>query len=378
MAAVRAAVLRERGGPLRVEEIDLPEPGPGQVRVALAATGVCHSDLSLANGTLAHKLPVVLGHEGAGRVTAVGEGVTAPAPGDPVVLNWAPACRACWWCGHGEPWLCARAADAAQRPYARLADGGEVFPGLGTAAFATGTVVGAHACIPLPGDIPLAEAALLGCAVLTGVGAVLNSARVRPGESVVVIGLGGVGLAAVQGAKLAGADPILAVDPVQSKGDLARRFGAAEVLTPGPGLAREIRALIGGRGADHAIECVGRAESIRAAWSATRRGGRATVVGLGAATDEVTFNALEIGYFARTLSGCVYGSTDPAVDIPRLLEHYRAGRLDLAALVTDRIGLDQVGDAMARLGTGAGARSVVTFTEDPAPLRADQGPTDAS
>jgi S-(hydroxymethyl)glutathione dehydrogenase / alcohol dehydrogenase len=358
---VRAAVLREQGGPLRIEEIDLPDPGPGQVRVALAATGVCHSDLSLANGTLAHKLPVVLGHEGAGRITAVGEGVTALEPGDAVVLNWAPACRECWWCTHDELWLCARADEPRRHPYARLAGGGEVFPGLGTAAFATETVLGAHACIRLPEDIPLAEAALLGCAVLTGVGAVLNAARVGRGESVVVFGLGGVGMAAVQGARLVGADPIVAVDPVEDKADLARRLGATEVLTPGPGLSKQIRALLDGRGADHAIECVGRAESIRAAWSATRRGGRATVVGLGAATDQVTFNALEIGHFARTLSGCMYGNTDPAVDIPRLLEHYRAGRLDLAALVTERVGLDEVEEAMARLGTGGGARSVVTF-----------------
>jgi S-(hydroxymethyl)glutathione dehydrogenase / alcohol dehydrogenase len=362
MTAVRAAVLRQTGGAVQIEEIDLPAPGPGQVRVTLAATGVCHSDVSLANGTLRHALPVVLGHEGAGRISAVGPGVTGLSAGDPVVLNWAPPCRGCWWCGHGEPWLCARSGDAWGRSYARLADGAEVFPGLGTGAFATATVVSAGACVPLPGDIPLPEAALLGCAVLTGVGAVLNAARVRPGESVVVIGLGGVGLAAVQGARLAGAAPIVAVDPVESKGDLARRLGATDVLTPGPDLARQVRALIGGRGADHAIECVGRAATIRAAWSATRRGGHATVVGMGATTDQVTFNALEITHFARSLSGCFYGSTDPAVEIPRLLEHYRAGRLDLAAMVSDRIRLEQVGDALVR--SGSGARSVVLCDED--------------
>lgn len=359
MSAVRAAVLREPGGALQVEEIDLPDPGPGQVRVALAATGVCHSDLSLARGTLAHQMPVVLGHEGAGRVTAVGDAVTALRPGDPMVLNWAPACRECWWCGQGEPWLCARANEQWQRPYARLADGTPVHPGLGTAAFATETVVGAHACVPLPADVPLAEAALLGCAVLTGVGAVRNAARVRPGESVVVIGLGGVGLAAVQGARLAGADPIVAVDPVAGKEELARRMGATDFLPPGPGLSRQVRALVGGRGADHAIECAGRGEAIRAAWSATRRGGRTTVVGLGSSDDQITFNALEIGHFARTISGCVYGNSDPAVEVPRLLEDYRAGRLDLAALVTEQVSLDDVGEALQRLGTGA--RTLVQF-----------------
>jgi S-(hydroxymethyl)glutathione dehydrogenase/alcohol dehydrogenase len=304
-------------------------------------------------------LPAVLGHEGAGRVVAVGDGVTGLAPGDPVVLNWAPACRECWWCRAGEPWLCARGSEAWQQPYARLADGTAAYPGLGTAAFAAETVVGAHACVPLPADIPLTEAALLGCAVLTGVGAVRNAARVRPGESVVVIGLGGVGLAAVQGARLAGADPIIAVDPVESKAGLARRLGASHVLTPGRSLGRQVRELVGGRGADHAIECVGRAETIRAAWSATRRGGRATVVGLGPATDQVSFNALEIGHFARTLAGCFYGNADPAVDVPELLEHWRAGRLDLAALVTEEIPLAEVGPALDRLGTGA--RSVIVF-----------------
>ncbi|MPZ27222.1 MAG: zinc-binding dehydrogenase [Micromonosporaceae bacterium] len=360
-ARVPAAVLRTAGGPLQVEEVVLPEPGPGQVRVRMAATGVCHSDLSLANGTMVQPLPAVLGHEGAGRVAAVGEGVAGLAPGDPVVLNWAPACRACWWCTHGEPWLCERANQAWQRPYAQLADGTEVYAGLGTGAFAAETVVGADACVPLPGDLPLVEAALLGCAVLTGVGAVRNAARVRPGESVVVIGLGGVGLSAVQGARLAGADPIIGVDPVEAKADLARRLGATHVVTPGPGLSRRVRELAGGRGADHAIECVGRPETIRAAWSATRRGGRTTVVGLGGTGDKVTFNALEVAHFARTLAGCLYGNADPAVDVPRLVDDYRAGRLELAALVTEQIPLAEAGAALGRLGTGA--RSVIVFPD---------------
>jgi S-(hydroxymethyl)glutathione dehydrogenase/alcohol dehydrogenase len=356
---VPAAVVREPGGPVRIEEIDLPAPGPGQVRVRLAAAGVCHSDLSLARGTFAHAMPAVLGHEGAGQVVAVGDDVTGLAPGDRVVLNWAPPCRDCWWCTHGEPWLCERSAQAWQRPYARLADGTDAYPGLGTAAFAAETVVGAGACLPLPPDVPLVEAALLGCAVLTGVGAVRNAARVRAGESVVVIGLGGVGLAAVQGARLAGAAPIIAVEPVAGKAELARRLGATEVLEPGAGLGRRVRGLTGGRGADHAIECVGRPETIRAAWSVTRRGGRATVVGLGAATDQVSFNALEIGHFARTLAGCFYGNADPATDVPRLLDDWRAGRLDLAALVAERVPLAEVAAALDRLGTGA--RSVVVF-----------------
>jgi S-(hydroxymethyl)glutathione dehydrogenase/alcohol dehydrogenase len=329
--------------------------------VRLAAAGVCHSDLSLARGTLKHEVPVVLGHEGAGTVVETGAGVSTPAPGDPVVVVWSPACRRCWFCERGEPYLCENATTAQRRPYARLPGGAAVHPGLGVGAFATETVVDATACVPLPPDVPLAEAALLGCAVLTGVGAVRNAARVAPGESVVVIGLGGVGLCAVQGARLAGAEPIIAVDPAPEKAELALRLGATDALTPGPALGREIRALTGGRGADHAFECVGRAETIRAAWSATRRGGRATVVGLGPTTERVSFNPLELAFLARTLAGCMYGNADPAVDIPELLTHRGAGRLELGPLVTHRIPLAEVESAFARMEAGAGARTLIVF-----------------
>jgi S-(hydroxymethyl)glutathione dehydrogenase / alcohol dehydrogenase len=357
---VRAVVLHEVGAPPRVQEVELGAPGPGQVRVRIAAAGVCHSDLSLARGTLKiPALPAVLGHEGAGHVVAVGPGVRQVAPGDPVVLNWSPACGRCWFCAHGEPYLCEHGDDGTRRPYGALADGTPVYPSLSTGAFATETVVAERACIPLPADLPMAQAALLGCAVLTGVGAVLNAARVRPGESVVVLGLGGVGLSALQGARLAGAEPIVAVDPAESRWELARALGATEVLPPGRELARSVRALTGGRGADHAIECVGRGETIRAAWSVTRRGGRATIVGMGAADDTAAFSALEVPYFARTLAGCMYGNSDPAADVPVLLEHVRAGRLDLAPLVTETVPLAAVEDAFARMEARQGARTVV-------------------
>jgi len=361
MGQVRAAVLHEVGGSPKVEEIDLAPPGAGQIRVQLGATGVCHSDLSLSNGTMTTVLPVILGHEGAGVVAEVGPDVTGVAVGDRVVLNWAPACRQCWFCEHGEPYLCQNSGRAQGRAYAHLADGSDVFPGLGVGGFATQTVVNADSVVPLPDDVPMAEAALLGCAVLTGVGAVRNAAKVQPGESVVVFGLGGVGLSAVQGARIAGAALIIAVDPVAEKADLARRLGAGEVLEPGPDLAKQIRALTGGRGADHAIECVGRADTIRTAWSCTRRGGETTVVGLGKGTDNMTFNALEVGYFARTLRGCMYGSTDPAVVIPFLIDRYRDGSLDLRSMISQEIGLEEVGSAFDRLAAGSGARSVIVF-----------------
>lgn len=361
---MRAAVLYEVGGEPVVGEVDLFPPGPGQVRVRLAATGVCHSDLSLARGQLAHSFPVVLGHEGAGRVVEVGPDVRELTLGDHVVLNWAPPCRACWYCVNGEPYLCENAGRAWSRPHGRLLDGGtDVYPGLGVGGFGEETVVEELACIKIPADIPLNEAALLGCAVLTGVGAVRNAARVRPGQSVAVFGLGGVGLSAVQGARMAGAAQIIAVDPAPEKAELAMRLGATHVLEPAPDIAKRIRGLCSGRGADHAIECVGRAETIRYAWSSTRRGGHTTVVGLGSSKDSLTFNALEIAHFARTLQGCMYGSTDPATDIGYLLDRYRAGELDLRALVTREIGLDDVGEAFGRLAAGSGARSVVVFPD---------------
>ena len=356
---VRAAVVRAPGATPQVEEIELAPTGPGQVRVRIAATGVCHSDLSMADGTLQHSMPVVLGHECAGVIAETGPGVEDLSVGDPVLLNWSPACRACWFCRHGEPYLCENAGNAWRRPYGRLPDGTDLFPGFGVGGFAEETVVNADSCLRLPADIPLVEAALLGCAVLTGIGAVRNSAQVRPGESVVVIGLGGVGLSAVQGARMAGAAPIIVVDPSPEKAELAQRLGATDAVEPGPDVARRVRALCGGIGADHAIECVGRAETIRAAWSATRRGGRATIVGVGPVTEQVTFNALEIHHFARTLTGCVYGNSDPVADLPYLFDQYRSGALDLRGLVTSEIDLTEVGAAFDRLAAGAGARSVV-------------------
>ena len=361
---VLAAVLRDVGGPLRIEEIDLGRPGPGQVRVRMVATGVCHSDLSLARGTLLQRVPAVLGHEGSGRVVSVGDGVTEVRVGDGVLLNWAPPCRRCWWCEHGEPYLCAHAGDAAAQPYARLADGAPLFGALGVAAFATETVVAESACIAVPDDVDLVDSALLGCAMLTGVGAVVHAAAVQSGDSVAVIGLGGVGLCAVQGARLAGAGTIIAVDSAVEKGELARRLGATDVLEPGDDLGKRIRALTGGRGVDHAIECVGRAQTIRTAWSITRRGGHATIVGLGAKTDTLSFNALEVAHFARTLRGSMYGNADPVVDIPVLLDHVRAGRLDLATLVSRRVGLDDVEAAFEEMAAGRGARTLVVFEGD--------------
>ncbi|MFH9979449.1 Zn-dependent alcohol dehydrogenase [Streptomyces sp. NPDC017179] len=359
--AVRAAVLPAVGSLLEVTGIELPEPGPGRVRVRLAAAGVCHSDLSLTNGTLRVPVPAVLGHEGAGTVVAVGEGVTRVAPGDAVVLNWAPSCGKCHACSLGEVWLCANAMNGAADVHARTADGTELHPGLNVAAFAEETVVASSCVLPLPDGVPLTDAALLGCAVLTGYGAVHHAAKVRPGETVAVFGAGGVGLATLQAARIAGAERIVAVDVSPDKEELARRAGATDFLPATADTPREIRALTGKQGVDAAVECVGRAVTIRAAWESTRRGGRTTVVGIGGKDEQVTFNALELFHWGRTLTGCVYGNADPARDLPVLAEHVRTGRLDLSTLVTDRISLDDIPAAFENMLAGKGGRALVVF-----------------
>ncbi len=363
---MRAVVVREAGAGPEIAGVLPAEAGRRGVRVQIAAAGVCHSDLSMTDGTLRAPYPLVLGHEASGTVIDAGPEVTRVAPGDHVVLNWAPACRACWFCLHGEPWLCRATEGVTARPAGRLADGTPVHACLGVGAFAEEIVVPERAVVPLPGGIAPDVAALLGCAVLTGVGAAWRTAGVRAGESVVVIGLGGVGLSAVAGAALAGAGPVIAVDSATGKEPLARAMGATCFLAAGEDLPARVRALTGGRGADHALECVGTAATIRAAWRCLRRGGRCTIVGVGGADQQVSFAAIELFHFARTLTASVYGSSDPDRDLPALAEHVRSGRLDLRPLVSHRIGLGEVGEAFARMRSGTGARSLIVLGESPA------------
>ncbi|GLZ39502.1 zinc-binding dehydrogenase [Actinokineospora sp. NBRC 105648] len=358
---VRAAVLFAQGKPLEITDITLPDPGPGQVRVRVAASGVCHSDLSLANGTLRQPVPAVLGHEGAGVVVSVGTGVTRVGPGDHVLLNWSPPCRECWFCLAGEPYLCERAADAAQVPHAALGDGTPVYPGLGTGAFAEETVVPERGAVKIPSDVPLESAAVLGCAVLTGAGAVFNTAKVTAGQAVVVVGVGGVGLSVLQAARIAGASPIIAVDVHAAKADLALSQGATDFVVSDENTVKAIRALTGGRGADVSFECVGIPTAIRTAWSASRRGGHVVVVGVGSAKAMVEFSALELYWFGRTLTGCNYGSSDPDIDVPRLLDLLAAGELDVSGLVTAHTDLDGIEAAFDDMRQGRGGRTLVRF-----------------
>ncbi len=359
-AYIKALVARDPGTAPAIEEIHLPEVGPGQVRVRIRAAGVCHSDLSMVNGTLTPPHPLILGHEAAGEVVETGPGVTRVTLGDHVALNWAPPCRQCWFCTHDEPWLCPAANVAALENGSTL-DGAPVHVTLGLGAFAEQVVVPERAVIAVPAGLDFLSAALLGCAVLTGTGAVRNTARVASGEAVVVIGLGGVGLSVVTAARAAGAGPVIAVDVSPAKKDLAAAAGASDFVVAGDTLSKDIRALTGGRGADHAFECVGRASTIRAAWRATRRGGQVTVVGMGRGDDLVQLSALDIFTSARTLRSSVYGSSDPDRELPLLAREVVAGSLRLDHLITDRIGLEDIPAAFDRMNRGEGARSVVVL-----------------
>lgn len=359
---VRAAVMLEAGRPLEVADLELADPGPDQVRVRLVAAGVCHSDLSARAGATAWKAPLVLGHEGAGVVTAVGSDVTRVSPGDHVVLAWNQPCRDCPWCDRGEPWLCSRATpDVMKAPYGTVG-GRPVHPFLGAGAFAEETLVLDRAVVPIPSEVPLEAASLVGCAVTTGVGAVQRTADVGPGESVAVIGCGGVGLAAIQGARIARANPIVAVDVVPDKLELARALGATHAVDASASDPVDgIRDATDGLGADHVLEVLGRPQTIRQAYRAARRGGKVTIVGMGSARESVEFSPMELFYTARTIVGCVYGSSDPDVHFREMLDLHADGRLDLDTLITDRVTLEEVDEALDRMAAGQGIRTLVTF-----------------
>jgi S-(hydroxymethyl)glutathione dehydrogenase / alcohol dehydrogenase len=352
-------VVRAAGAAPAVEELRLPEVGPGQVRVRIRAAGVCHSDLSMVNGTLQPPYPLVLGHEAAGEVAEVGAGVTRVAVGAHVALNWQPACRECWFCRRDEPWLCAQSSGITALENGTTLGGVPVHLALGLGAFADQVVVPENAVVGVPDELAWAPAALLGCAVLTGTGAVRNTAQVAPGSSVVVLGLGGVGLSVVAAARAAGAAAVIAVDVAEAKKALAEAAGATDFVVSSETLSKDIRARTGGRGVDYAFECVGRSSTIRAAWRATRRGGQVIVVGMGRADDHIELSALDIFSSARLLRSSVYGSSDPEVEIPALARDVLSGALRLDHLITDRITLADVPAAFERMSHGEGARSVV-------------------
>ncbi|GIE75207.1 alcohol dehydrogenase [Actinoplanes philippinensis] len=356
---MRAAVLHTIGDDKLDfrDDVTVLGPGPGEVRLRVRAAGVCHSDLSALRGALPQPVPAVLGHEAAGDVIEVGDGVDDLAPGDRVAVNWLPACGVCTHCRRGEDHLCMTHVMAGY-VIPRFAAGDlEIFGMAGCGSFAEEMVVPRAGAVKIDDDVPYEVAALVGCGVTTGVGAVINTARVRPGDSVVVIGCGGVGIAAIQGARLAGAAQIMAVDTVPARHEAARRFGATHTATPDE--LGDLQAAVVPEGFDHAFDVVAVPQTLRTAWTATRRGGQVVIVGAGRAEDTVEFSPFELLFEGKTIVPSLYGSADPHRDFPRLLALWRAGRLDIEGMISHRLRLDQAGAALAALGSGDVIRQVI-------------------
>jgi S-(hydroxymethyl)glutathione dehydrogenase/alcohol dehydrogenase len=361
---VKAAIYREPNQPLSIETVGLDAPADREVLIRTVATGVCHSDVHIVEGTvLGGRGAIVLGHEGAGVVEAVGAAVTHVQPGDHVVTCLSGFCGQCEQCLSGHPNVCAANATARPRGAApRMTQGeGRVTPFVGIGSFAEAMLVHENSLVKIDPGLPLDVACLVGCGVLTGVGAALRTARVRPGQTVAVFGCGGVGLSIVQGAAIAGAGRIIAVDRVPAKLDLARRLGASDAVdgSAGDGVA-QVRELTGGRGVDHAFEAVGSPALVRQAAESLAVRGTCTIVGV--PPDGTVF---ELPYSAIrpecTVQTCRMGSNRFRQDIPAYLDFYRAGRLRLDELVTRRAPLDAVNDAIAALQAGEGARTVLVF-----------------
>ena len=370
---VAAAVLTSTGSPtpyaasrpLHVERLTLLPPGPGEVLVQVASAGLCHSDLSVVDGVRPRPAPMVLGHEAAGVVAEVGAGVTGVSVGDHVVFSFVPVCGGCVPCQSGRPALCERGAAAnaagtllSGRRVFQRADGEPVNHHLGVSAFAEYTVCAQESLVRIPASVPLSRACLFGCALLTGVGAVRNTAAAAPGSSALIVGLGGVGLAAVMGARLAGCHPIIAVDLDAAKLTLAGEVGASHPLPAGEDVLTATRELTGG-GVDYAFEAVGHPDALATAYAATRRGGTTVAIGLPHPAARMPLPALSLVAEERRLLGSYMGSSVPRRDVPRYIELYQAGLLPVDALAGSVFALDDVNAALDRLASGAVARQVL-------------------
>jgi S-(hydroxymethyl)glutathione dehydrogenase/alcohol dehydrogenase len=365
--SAKAVICREVGKPVVVETVSVAPPQRGEVTIKLAACGVCHSDLSVVTGTLPLPPPVVLGHEGAGEIVAVGEGVAGFAVGDHVLSSFVSMCGKCRWCQSGRPQLC----DQATKAGFTLPDGStrftdaagqplNIFSGCGVMAeYAT---LHADNVVKIDAAMPLDKAALIGCGVMTGVGAAVNTAKVEPGSAAVVFGCGGVGLNAIQGCAIAGARIIVAVDTSDAKLALARQFGATHSVNARneENVVKTLKKLTEG-GADYAFECVGFGEVAAQAYGSLRKGGTAVVVGVAAPKDTTTIRTATLTFEEKTLKGSYFGSARPQQDFPRLIGLYRSGRLKLDELITRTYGIDEAPQAFADLEAGRNARGVILF-----------------
>jgi alcohol dehydrogenase len=370
---IKAAVLREMGlprpyaqsKPLIIEELDLEGPGEGEVLVQVKAAGLCHSDLSVIDGARPRPLPMAIGHEAAGVVTEVGRGVTDLSPGDHVVMIFVPSCGHCLPCAEGRPALCepAAAANGEGRLMSgakRLSKGGEaVNHHMGVSAFAEYAVVSRNSLVKVDPELPLEQAALFGCAVLTGVGAALNTAGVEPGSSVAVVGLGGVGLNALLGALLVGAQQVVAIDLLDSKLDLARQLGATEVFRADQeGIVEAVKEATGG-GVDYALEMAGSVPALELSYKITRRGGTTVTAGLAHPSKQMSLQAVSLVAEERTLKGSYIGSCVPLRDIPRYIGLFKKGRLPVDRLMSERVGFDDLNEAFDRLAEGNTVRQLL-------------------
>jgi S-(hydroxymethyl)glutathione dehydrogenase / alcohol dehydrogenase len=368
---IRAAILWEQGAPLSVEAADLDSPGPGEVLVEVRAAGVCHSDLHPARGDWPMRTPVVLGHEGAGIVRAIGQGITRLEPGDHVVFCWAPACGQCLPCSDGRPVLCDRLERTTYRN--RLPSGETrlrardkaVQAFLSTACFADHAVLAEEGAIKVPQEVPFESLAALGCAVVTGVGAVLNAARVPSGASIAVIGAGGVGLNVMQGARIARAARVIAVDRQPAPLELATAFGATDRVQISDTASAAVRELTAGRGADYVFDTVGTPATVADALNCTKKGGTVVLTGLSRVDAQASIPLFPFVMQEKRLVGSVYGSGQPLRDIPRLVELYQQGRLKLRELAARRYSLDQVNDALDALAASQGARGIISWASPP-------------
>ncbi|MCP4035967.1 MAG: Zn-dependent alcohol dehydrogenase [bacterium] len=360
---MRGAVLRNVNEKLEIVDLELDPPRAGEVRIDVVASGVCRSDLSCANGTLSSPMPVVLGHEAAGIVSELGEGVTNVGLGDRVVVALSPACGDCLFCKEGAPNRCLQMVpgmigSTMLDGTTRLRDRGQqIYQLCGVASFAEQAVVNARACVRVADDIALEMACLLGCGVLTGAGAAFNTPEVREGASVAIIGCGGVGLSAIQGARIEGAGTIIAIDVDPAKLELAKRLGATHVIDGSEDVRAAIRKATG-LGVEVAIEAIGRVDTIESAWEILRPGGLAVVIGMPKASDRIALRAGGL-FLERRMAGCVYGGADPHRDIPRVLDHVRSGEFALDAMVSEQLPLERAQEALDDLAAGRGARHVI-------------------
>ncbi|MGW5447516.1 S-(hydroxymethyl)mycothiol dehydrogenase [Streptomyces asiaticus] len=357
---VRGVVAPGKGEKVRIETIVVPDAGPGEAVVRIQACGVCHTDLHYREGGINDEFPFLLGHEAAGTVESVGEGVTEVAPGDFVILNWRAVCHECRACRRGRPWYCFNTHNAKQPM--TLTDGTALSPALGIGAFAEKTLVAAGQCTKVDPSASPAAAGLLGCGVMAGIGAALNTGNVQRGDSVAVIGCGGVGAASVAGARLAGAAKIIAVDLDQRKLEWARSLGATHTIdAKSSDVVEAVRELTDGNGADVVIEAVGRPETYRQAFYARDLAG--TVVLVGVPTPEMKLELPLLDVFGRggSLKSSWYGDCLPSRDFPMLIDLYQQGRLDLDTFVSETIGLEDIEEAFAKMHRGEVLRSVVMF-----------------